>query len=487
MKHYRLIASMAILLAVLFMFACTTSEDESFDSSFESDGTTKADFDGYELVYYLNPATYWGTSESADMYLGYDLDSNFCDLARARVSSIQKDYNCVVTIKHKQILHDYVKPIIMSGGYIADAVAGISDMWGDYARIGCFVGMNEVSDYIDITDEAKWGYKALVETMYVDDDLYGVVPMAWPDLVSLNFGYPIMFNGNIISILGQNDPREFYETHTWDYDRFFECLQNYTVEEGGETKYYGFLGTKNVIGEMFLYSDGAETVQMEGGEYSFGLHGYRGQEGMEAARRIVLGDLKYTYDKSCQAMGHVDICKRFLECRDVMATVYVGYLYGRDAIISTELDNYGVMPWPHGSHVSDDFTYGLIENVYTGIAMPVTGKDKDATAQILDLIYEPFEGYETYEKIVAYMTKSYFFDDRDADVFFSMFENCRYEYFHYMGQLPYLYLDTANKSIGEYIESQESEINELFETEVMRAVNGIVATHGSYFYDRENQ
>lgn len=486
MRVQKLLTLFSLILAFLFVSACAAEEFESFDGSFDSGEERKNDFDGFEIVYLLDPITHWSGGINHDMFLGYDAESNFADLARARVNQVRQDYNCKITVKNQTGLHTYVKPIIMSGGYAADACAGISDMWGDYARLGCFVGLSEVSDYIDITDEEKWGYKAFVETMYVDNDLYGVVPMAWPDLVSTNFGYPIIFNGTLISVLGQNDPREYSETGKWNYDQFFECLRNYTVQEGGETKTYGFLCGKRLLAQVFLYSNGAENVQQDGDTFSFGLHGYLGQAGMEAATRLVFGDMKYTYDKAHEGLGTVDFCNRFLENRDVMAAFYVGNVFGADGLVSTQMDNYGFMPWPHGNNVPDDFTFGLIENIYTGVTLPVTGKDSDATAQILDLIYEPLEGYETYEKIVAYMTRSYFFDDRDARTFFSMFENCRYNYFHYLGERPYLYLESTNTSIAQFIESAEREIDDLFEKEVMRAVNGVIATHGSYFYDRDN-
>lgn len=476
---FKLIIAFVMFALIFSSAACSADTGEFFDKSFDQEDVSGSDLGGFEMRYMLNPITHWTGGTNHDMFLGYDNQIGFSDLARARVHDVETEHNCVIEIVNKTELHDYAKPILMSGSYLADALAGVSDMWGEYAGLGCFVGLSNVNDRLDITDEAKWGYKAFVESMYMDDDLYGLVPMSWPDLVSTNIGYPIVFNGNLISLLGVRDPREYHEMHKWTYDTFFECLDSYTVQEGGETKYYGYVGDKRRTAEVFLYSDGAENVQYEDGRFSFGLHGARGQAGMEAAQRLVFGDMKYTYDRSFQ----YDVLDRFLENRDVMGVFYVGKVFGADGVISTQMDNYGFMPWPHGPDVEDDYTYGLIENIYTAFTLPVTGKDCDATATILNMIYEPLEGYETYENIVEYMTKSYFFDDRDAKVFFDMLENCKYNYFAYLGERPYLYLEMNNQSIAEFIESYEDEIADIFENRVMRKVNGVIAVHGDYFYD----
>ena len=41
---------------------------------------------------------------------------------------------------------------------------------------------------------------------------------------------------------------------------------------------------------------------------------------------------------------------------------------------------------------------------------------------VIDAIYEPFEGYETKEDVLEYLSHNYFLDERDAKFFMSITE-----------------------------------------------------------------
>ena len=111
--------------------------------------------------------------------------------------------------------------------------------------------------------------------------------------------------------------------------------------------------------------------------------------------------------------------------------------------------------------------------------MPLTTHEPTYTAVILNDIYEPLDGYETRDVVREYMTHNYFFDKRDADVFFAMYDNCTYNYFHWFnaGELN-RYLGKG--SSVEFISSNNDSMNECFEQYALQIVESIISIYDTY-------
>ncbi|MBO4392441.1 MAG: hypothetical protein J5816_03970, partial [Clostridia bacterium] len=78
------------------------------------------------------------------------------------------------------------------------------------------------------------------------------------------------------------------------------------------------------------------------------------------------------------------------------------------------------------------------------------------------------EGYETKDKIREFMTYNYFFDDRDADVFFDMFKNTQYNYFIVgMRQFNEWVTERKGKTIPELVEIYHDFNQRLIDTEAV--------------------
>ena len=90
----------------------------------------------------------------------------------------------------------------------------------------------------------------------------------------------------------------------------------------------------------------------------------------------------------------------------------------------------------------------------------------EAAAIAINAIYEPLPGYETKEDIKSYMMRNYFFDTRDADSFFDLFENCYYNYDYTTSfesrRIPE-YICTTTKTGSQILEEQESVIANIME------------------------
>jgi hypothetical protein len=479
-KIKRIIAALLCSVVLFACASCAAHSDEVFDLDFGIGEVNEADFEGQKLKYLFDPVMNWAVSASNDSFLGYTYNTVLADAAIKRVKEIEENHNCTLIIESRSGLHEYVKAPVFSGVYVADIVSGISDMIGDNCRAGLYVGMSEVSDIIDITDSSKWGELPFLETMFYNNDLYGLVPAAWPELTQINFGYPIVFNGTIFTANGLADPREYVETNTWNWNKFSEVVQSAHLEEGGEVKHYGFMASSAVLTEMFLFSNGSAPISLdEDGNPYFSMYENSGMKAIDACINFYQTYKDTCLHKAALRYNHDEIAQGFCREEASMAAVYTGYIYGRDAIVAQKVYNFGILPFPHGPDVPDDYVYGVIENIYSAFAMPLTTTNPRNTATIINELYAPLEGFEDRETVQEYMSYNYFFDERDADVFFRMYDNCVYNYFHWTNA-GLLNNFLGQKSAIEFVSANESALNELIVNDCIPIVDSILSLYGEY-------
>ena len=104
------------------------------------------------------------------------------------------------------------------------------------------------------------------------------------------------------------------------------------------------------------------------------------------------------------------------------------------------------------------------------MAFSILGKNVESSAFIIDKLYEPLEGFEDKEEIKDFMAYNYFFDDRDADIFFKMFENTEYNYFiEGMRLFNESVTERKNKSISEILDSYKTKNQNIIDTEIASA------------------
>ena len=480
MKIRRIVAAIFCAAVLFTAVSCAGAGEETFDLDLATYETNEADFDGQKLKYMFDPVMNWAVSASNDSFLGYTYNTVLADAAIKRVKDLEQNHNCTLIIESRTGLHEYVKAPVYSGVYVADIVSGISDMIGDNCRAGLYVGMSEVSDIIDITDSSKWGELPFLETMFYNNDLYGLVPAAWPELTQINFGYPIVFNGAIFAANGLGDPREYVETKSWNWNNFSDLVEAAHLQEGGTVKHYGFMASSSVLTEMFLFSNGAAPISIDAdGNPYFSMYDKQGMSAIEASINFYQTFKDTCLHKNALRYNHDEIAQGFCREEAAMAAVYTGYIYGRDAIIAQKIYDFGILPFPHGPDVPDDYVYGVIENIYSAFAMPLTTTNPRNTAMIINDLYAPLDGFETRETVQEYMTYNYFFDERDADVFFKMYDNCVYNYFHWTNA-GVMNNFLAQKSAVEFVSANESALNEMMERDCFPIVESIISIYGEY-------
>lgn len=468
MKKIAKILLVAMFLSI-FATACGSTEPEVFDVDFVKESGS-IDLEGIGIIYKIYIPS---TIDPKNVCLGYEIDTVFADLASKRLNDVQQNMNCTVDIVYDTgSVWDYYAAVI-SGTFVSDVVMGVSDVWTDAARLGMMVGLSELEDYIDFRNEAKWGYRNMLEVVYYEDDLYGLNPLLWPE-VSVAYGTPLVVNEDLISALGETDPRDYLENGEWTWDKFREVLERYYVKEGSEVKYYALTCSPAAFGNMFILSNGSRYAEKnDKGEYVPGFFSPEAIKAMDEGLDIFYGTLSETIDKE------TDPIEAMLSGMTVLGGINSDNIIGLRGRIAKEMANFGILSWPTGPDVEPGYAFAEHANIERCISFPRASKHSDVAATIINAIYEPFEGYETLDDILELMTRNYFFDERDSKVFYNMYLNSDYNYFHYSGMYGMFHQWlTSNKTPIEFIEANEDFMATKMEEYILPAMRGIDAVWG---------
>ncbi|MBQ6053568.1 MAG: extracellular solute-binding protein [Clostridia bacterium] len=460
-----------IIVISVFLSACQGAQPEVFDVDFAMpDGGT--DLEGVTVIYQMGIVD---ALSDKPICLGYIMDTPLGDAAVQRIKDIQTNLNCVLDIRYAYGGNNSSSFISSSasGLYLCDAAMGISDMWAEIARIGMLIGMTELEEYLDFRNEAKWGYRNMLEVIYYEDDLYGVAPMLWPE-IAVTYDSPIVVNETMISSLGETDPRDYLENLQWNWDTFEECLDRYYVQEGAEIKNYSLTVGLGNFAAMFVLSNGSKFAEKDAsGKYIPGFFTPNAITAMERALNIINGPVSHTIDTV------TNVADALVGGTTVLGSLSSESIVGSNGRISKEMDNFGIVSWPYGPDVDPGYVAGRHHNIERCISFSRMSPHPDAAATVVDALYEPLGGYNDLDSLLDYMSKNYFYDRRDAEVYYNMYFNSCYSYFHYSGMLGYMQdWITSNKSITEYIESTTDMITSRIDEYVLPSMRGIDAVWG---------
>jgi hypothetical protein len=463
----------ALIAALSLLLISCASADEVFDVEFEqmSEGL---DLGGVEIVYEvgLDPSIW-----DSPTCLGYELDTHLGDLASARLKKVQSDLNCKVKINYTNNFTSCRAFVACSasGAFLCDVISGISDMWRGPASSGMLVGLSELENYIDFRNEEKWGNRNILEVIYYDSDLYGIVPMLWPE-VSVSYSGITVVNEDIISAIGASDPRDLLENGEWTWENFRDCLERYYLIEGNDVKHYALTCSTHTLGAMYLLSNGFRmSVKKSNGELSPGLMTNEALAAMDEALAIYNGPLAVTLDTQGSAVD------RLIYGTTVLGCVSSDNVIGINGKISKEMTNFGLVSWPTGPNVVPGYAAGFHANIDRCIVFSRASHYPESTAAVISAIYEPFDEYPTFNDIMELMSRSYFFDPRDSKVYYDMYTNSQFAYFFTSAGPLYASLGEwvlSRKSPAEYIESIENQLKERMIDSVAHSQNAISAIWG---------
>ena len=194
---------LALLLSFMFVLCACQAEEPEIVPEYSTD-KTGVDLDGYKLK--------WGFAKSGadsdENVFGYIPGTAFADSALERMKAVQSELNCVIEMEYKGFgtIGNNMQSSILSGSQFYELTTNESFQTLGYVRAGYFTGL---SSYLNVADTDKWGTPSMLQSVIYKDDVYSVVPNAWPDLLYTSFGCPIVVNEALIAQYGHEDPRDY--------------------------------------------------------------------------------------------------------------------------------------------------------------------------------------------------------------------------------------------------------------------------------------
>ncbi len=457
-----------LLMTLILLAACTSSEPEIFDVDY-SFSIEKTDLEG-ATIKYVRESGGLAFAESEGEVLGYEMNTVLGDLAAQRIKDVQSELNCKFDIEYfsSDSVYTNFRLSNAAGSYYCDIFCGISDRFRDYMKAGTLVGLSEIDDYIDYRNEEKWGDRSVLEVLYWEEDVYGLIPMSWPTS-SVSYTGLTIVNEDLITSLNTDDPRDLYENGQWTWEKFRECLEKYFVQEGSEIKHYALACIPFDFGSNYLLSNGHRlAIKGPDGDYHSGLSDPAALAAMAEAQDVFNGSLSYTIDRRNEILAPVE---DLLAGKTVMGVMHYAE-YVNDRIVKN-LTNFGALPWPTGPNVEPGYMAAMHMNLERAIVLSRLSNNIEATAIALNALYEPFKEYPDIESVKEFLFHTYFFDRRDADVYYDMFRSAQYAYF---STPPFAALGTwvsNGQTPTEYIEANIDKIEEYIAQEIAPSKRGI--------------
>jgi len=470
MKISRFLRIVSVLIAVILSLCACQSEQPEIIPEYNP-SSDQSDLDGIELVWGFSMSRY---NEDVDNVFGFIPGTAFADQALERKKNVESDLNCVITVDNDSssyVIGDRLNASLASGSHLYDLATCDSSIRRTLVRGGgYFIGL---SSLLDVQNTEKWGTPSMLQMMLWEDDLYGVVPFAWPDLLYSTTGHIFAVNETLVSMLGQADPREYVENLTWNWDKLEEVLEAYTYQDAGKTV-YGMQCHDAYFGMNMFLSNGVAFSAYENGEVVCGAYTEPGRVALERAKDI--------YNNTCTDYIYPDAAPgdlKYITNGDVvMEVISHGALFSTDSSLLYQMENIGVLPFPQGPNATPGVYSSYYEQIAFTTSIPVNTVDAQAAAMVLSEMFEPFEGLETKDDIADYMTDQVFFDKRDAEIFIKTIANTEYGFFWEGGRAVLELSVSSNDSVSTILESHEDIYDELVEDYLEKHYAGRIAVYG---------
>ena len=461
-----------LLIALCLAFLCSCgggTDEEIFDADFDTP-VSASDFSGLQFNFAVIIDDLMSTGVEGNV-LGYTQDTLFAEKAGQRIKDVEKELNCHIVL-NTAMTGNLFNLQSAAGTSSCDAIMSNTDSTQNWAKAGFLTGLSTLSEYIDFRDSDKWGAPNLLEVSFYGDDVFGVLPAAWPELSYVSFGYPLVANVDLMTSLGVSDPREYVENKTWNWDQFTQELVKCTVNDGSK-QVYGMNTHYPYMAQMFLRSNGVTFAMKTDNGYVCGYYTDAGRRALEFINDLYNG----TYAPYISKDGHgsaTDSANNFINGLGCYTFTPAHNIFGVSGEISAHMENYAILPTPNGPDVEPGYNGGLYHSQYYFISIPKLSDINDAAAVIVDRIFEPFEGLETYEEIKEYMMRNYFFNEKDADWYFEMRNNAALNYDYQTGfasrKIPEE-ICTSNTTVSELLDKYESQMQSIINETVIPMVS----------------
>ncbi len=442
------VVSLLLLVFIAFSFcSCENTEPETIpEYTMEIDGI---DYRGAEFVFAQRNEEH----STGEEYFGYVVNTEFADLAARRIKEVEDKYNVKITVNTSNgNINDLLPATSITGLVPFDAYQTASGPLSSHARAGFLYDISTLGDIIDYTNSEKWGSKEELKPSCWDGGLFGVIPAAWPILKYRSIDGAVVVNENIISYLRETDPRELYERDEWTWRKFEELMPVYNHINDAGDEVMALETTVHWLFRTMHTTNGVPVIVKDGsGDFKLSLHDSPAVfEAMQTAWNWTFGE--YSSFVNINTNDWKILLQHFIDGKSVTTIMNGTDLCGTDNSIAFQMDNFGVVPFPHGPNGTKENTGSTITETRFITCIPRFCKEPTMSAVLLDAIYEPLPGYEDESDVIDYLRKQYFFDDRDVNNFALMHKTILYNY--RCENVTDLYINpNGSKSFSEVLES----------------------------------
>lgn len=480
-----------LFLCLILLISCAsqeTSEDTPFDLAYDngSQDQLSYDFNGYTVKMSIVLDSGNGVDVNENI-LGFNENTIFSDLAYQRIAEVKNDYHCGLELFTNGTRDVFEMNAIVGNADYCDVFMGHSSKVPSWSRAGLLMGMKStLYEYIDYTDAAKWGRPNQLQAALYKDDLYGLLPAYWPEQNYSSIGYLLIANMNQVLTNGAGDPREMIENQVWNWAAFEEQLVLNTINQGMENAKYGMVTSYPYFAQMICFSNGATTaIVKKDGSYGIGYYESNGRAALDEVDKIWRKELKYTIDPEETWLSEV-VAQNFSQYQHgAYAFLPTQFVFGVFGMVEQYLDNYAVLTCPVGPNVEPDFVQAIYSDQNFMINFPTCLSNPEVAATVVNAIYEPLTGFETYDKIREFMNKNYFFDERDGINFFKMydstiwnFDSCVYPGNSLIGRMIPCDVCTSSLSVQELLDAYNNIMADFMDLCVKPCYDAEIAVFG---------
>lgn len=443
-----------ISLALCLVFALTfvsCAATEEIVPEYITQVSDEIDFDGKVFkMGTVNDALIVFSSSDQESVLGYIENTEFADLALNRIKETETKYNMVLDVVIVPSAAQTAYNSVVTGDYEFDFIQEESYDVVDYVIAGTFVDLSVLSN-MNAIDEEKWGSRFLLSSMMYDGGLYGVIPAKHPMKTQNSMSSVIAVNEDYVRELNETDPRDYYENGEWTWDTFTNVLLNYAHTTQVSNEYvYAFASNAGWFTRAVSLSNGDEyLVVNDDGTYEMGFYTATALKAFEQAYEWWNG---VTADSIHKGGG----VNQVNDGSSVMALIDTYQVLSGTSSVAYNLDNFGIVPFPSGPDAPAGWYKSFYESADFVLSIPVTAPDEEASALIMDSLFEPLDGYETDESVLEYLKRNYFMDERDAEYFFEIASNDHAIYIDHKHGLTSFFDQILKSSPAQVMESNEN-------------------------------
>jgi len=403
-----------ISMLFILMVACSSETVEN-----DREIIMKMDLDERDVIILQNSAV-------ADV-LGYKETTELCDIVIQRLADVSEAYNCnilVESISGEAPFKQAMKNAAAANDWLCDIVFSAPWLLRDSGNAGGLLPIEDVSDILDATDYEKWSNPNVQEMIMCKGVLYGLSPALWVNMFTPVY-YNIAINEDLVKQAGQTDPREYVEQKVWTRDKLVETIVGLS-QLTAEPKIYGISAEATHLVRVAVMGNDVKMAMIEDGKVKSGWDTDAAVEGLTWIQDVISkhGDCFYKGGKKASGDPWAEFSQPFY---DEIAAMYLTSSGQILENVIYKIKDFGLVPFPAGPYSEYGKWPGFFETA-TIVSIPIFANEYEASAYLIDEIFNPFYEYPDAESILNYYKRNVFHDPRDVEALFSLEKNSQYYY-----------------------------------------------------------